>query len=836
MGQGKSILASAALALWTSLGIWAAPPSATIDRAVDTAKVKADLFGDPLPERAIARMGSTFLRHAGSIENLAFSADGKILASGDMFGTVHIWDLARSRHISEVWGGFDEQSLALSPDGQLLATGSAMDNDVRLWNSVTGREVAQLSCKSSPKSLLFAPDGNFLAVGSSQGDIYFWDVPSGQLRAQLRGHDGCIRALAFSRDSLELASGGDDKTICIWELPAGTRVKRLTGYKREIRFLSFSPDGSCLMSIGDDEGYLGGGLLEAKSWEATTGKITNELPDNYFGRYPGVLSPDWQVVACGGESGRILLLRAGSADISKSWRAHSKSVKVLKYSPDGKILASSGDDNTIHLWDSVTGKEIAWRLGHQSQVTAVGFLPGGERLLSMSSDGSARVWEMRTGKQIRRISIDPGRIFQGSAPLGLVPGTSLFVAGNTEVNLVDADSGKIVREIHNQRLSLTTPAMSANGKLVVVGDFEGRVQVVEVKTGRKIRSLNLVDKPGVAALALAFSPDASLLASTHRLRFAAGDPSGVCLTDVATGKVLRRLEVNRAKINCLVFSPDGKMLATGCQDGTIGLWQVATGKEYRRIHHDRDLATCLAFSADGKMLASGSGGGLVYLWEVSTGQERARFPGHTGNVTSVAFAQDGRTLASGGDDTTALVWDVMGAGPDPSKPVGASNPGLDMSWADLQSLDAQQAFDALRFFVSRPKKAVTYLAKVFHPAEEWPAGKIAALLPGLDDVRFQVRMKAFQDLAELGEAAGPVLRQALQDKLSLESRRRIEQLLEQLDPARSRSRLRALRAIEALEYIGTPEAKQLLTELARGAKYARQTEEAQAAQQRLNSK
>jgi hypothetical protein len=242
----------------------------------------------------------------------------------------------------------------------------------------------------------------------------------------------------------------------------------------------------------------------------------------------------------------------------------------------------------------------------------------------------------------------------------------------------------------------------------------------------------------------------------------------------------------------------------------------------------------LSFSPDSRLLAS-SDGDAVHLWEVATGKEVRTFRGHRGDVNSLAFSANGRRLISTSTDSTALLWDLTLAA-HPAEP-GAKGPGgkeVAAWWEDLASQDAARAYAAVWRLAEVPKASVPFLHRHLKPVTDAEVKQIDQHITDLDNQAFAVREKAFQSLIRLGPAAASALRQALEQKPSLEVRRRIEQLLEGLSngpvPAEA---LRTLRALAVLEHAGTPEARQLLQALADGAPGAWLTEEARYPVQRL---
>jgi hypothetical protein len=336
------------------------------------------------------------------------------------------------------------------------------------------------------------------------------------------------------------------------------------------------------------------------------------------------------------------------------------------------------------------------------------------------------------------------------------------------------------------------------------------------------------------------------------------------LREAATGKVLLALAERKPREEAWdrprpVFSPDGRMLATvnslrpnpdeegKLADYRICVWDLATGREILSLPTGAIWA--LAFSPDSRTLAAAGGfrdpyfrekdgDTSVRLWDLATGNELLRLHENNSSVTSLAFAPDGQSLAGGMRDTTVLVWDLT---PGlrrlrlPAKDLGVGD--FDRLWADLAGDDTAKARVAVGSLVAAADQAVPLLKDRLRPAAAVPAERLRKLLADLDSEAFAVREAARKELHDLGDLAEQALRKALEGNPSLETRKRIEALLDVSPlPARSPEVLRRLRAIQALEQIGTPAARQLLQHLAEGAPSARETREARAALQRLGSR
>jgi hypothetical protein len=374
----------------------------------------------------------------------------------------------------------------------------------------------------------------------------------------------------------------------------------------------------------------------------------------------------------------------------------------------------------------------------------------------------------------------------------------------------------------------------------------------DVGTGRELHTLK--GHEGEISC-VAFSPDGKLVASAGWNYSQNPDPA-IRIWDAATGKELRRLHGQTHGVHALAFTPDGRALASaGASFDPQGdpafaeallLLDVATGQVLRRLdgaparnHGDWRQVRALAFSPDGKTLASGESDQALVLYETLTGRVRRELAGHAGSIFAIAFSPDGRVVASAGSDLTALVWDARRLGPGEPRRGVLSPRELESCWTDLAGEDAARAYRALQAMAAVGPQSVPFLKGRLRPsAVAVDRQRLARLIADLDSDRFAVREEATAGLENLGELAEPALARALEGGPAPEARRRIEWLRERIAEQRGRTPaaepLRALRGVELLEQIGTPEARTVLGALARGTSEARLTREAKGALERLD--
>jgi RNA polymerase sigma factor (sigma-70 family) len=491
----------------------------------------------------------------------------------------------------------------------------------------------------------------------------------------------------------------------------------------------------------------------------------------------------------------------------RSLLGHKDRIASVAYSSDGQWIATAAWDGTARLWDARTGKETrrldvpAPRDYHPPHLSRILFSPNNEFVVvaqqAMPNEAGVVVWERRTGKKVHEF---PG----GTGGVAVSPDGKLIACGGFGViRLYEFATGNPRREIHSQQTHICALTFSADGKTLF---STGPPPTPQREDG--IERLTLM-------------------------------PAEIRVWDVATGKerrsVLRGLVVGgHGNDNRLALSPDGRTLAV-CSS----LFETATAEGRAKLIGHTDVVDAVAFSPDGRTLASGSMDGTVRLWDLPSGKEVARFgkelPQFAGRgwVLAVAFSPDGRTLVSGGLDKTAHLWDVGRITGRRRESAERSAADLDADWKDLAG-DAAVSYAALGRLVSSPREGVAFLGKQLQRVKPPDAKRIECLIADLDDERFQVREQAVRELEALAEYAAPALRRALTGKPSLEVRRRLSALLNRLDGARPLAKtVRQIRAVEALESVGNPEAQRVLDKLATGPPEMPLTQEAKTAAEYL---
>jgi WD40 repeat protein len=811
-----------------------------------------DSYGDPLPDGAVARLGTSRLCHQGAFA-LVFAPDGKALASLADDGSVRHWEVATGKELAEArlprFLGYSTGGtlLAFSADGKMLAV-AGPDQAVHVFDVPGLRERHRFPARGV-SVLAFAPGRGLLAAGSYDGAISLYDAAAGRPVREWEAGTASS-ALAFSADGKKLLTAGYHKgpvPVQEWEAATGKllreqAVKGATSYP-----MRFTPDGRLLVTSDTASRALG-------LWACAAGGAGPRLEQQPQSSGPLAFSVDGRALAHGDGDGVFRLWATDTGKLLRQLPAPGGRIWQVALSPDGKVLASvNRTDHAVHLWDVARGRELHTFAGHRSGPLAIAFAPDGKTIRTASRDGahspgarswapwSLRRWDARSGKELRAWTPDLGGEAHWAAfsPCGRF--LAVGVATGT-LRLLDAAAGgevrhwqlptQVVTERWEKKVLRKYPSLGADAFTAAIGPDGDRLLTAgrsagyilwDVTAGKEVRRF---PGPSEGAYWCAFSPDGRTLALAEWF----GASSRAYLLDSQTGKQVRELQGLRPPITKLAFAPDGRSLAVSLR-GDFTLWEVASGRLRCHIVGAAEWTFALAFSPHGRLLASGGRDGTVRLWDAATGRLLHRFQGHRSDVVSLAFSPDGRLLASASYDNVALVWDVAGIKPVVARaPRPEDLPGL---WAALAQDDAVKAYGAIQRLADGAALTVPFLAReLAGGAPPVDARHVAALVADLDSDRFAVREKAAAGLILLREPAREALRKVLTGNPSAELRRRAERLLQAMGSPEDEV-LRELRAVEVLERVGSTPARNVLQELARSGRAAAARREARAALGRL---
>jgi len=598
---------------------------------------------------------SVFAETFGNILSVAFSHDGKLLATGDAKGDVHVWQVAEAE-LQGSYHGHREwvRSVAFSPDGTLLATGSD-DHTIRLWNVKT-MHCCQilLGHESAVFSVAFSPNGQWLASGGSDRTVRVWEVETACSVKQFVAHDRLVRCVAFSPDGQQLASIGGDRLLKLWDWQAGLCRSTLEGHERSLRALAFSPDHRYVATGSSDQ--------TIRLWDIHTNRCAQVFRGHTNRVLSIAFSPDATFLASGGDDQTVRLWEVETGKLHHTLAGHSSRVSSVAFAVPPEhdnhtlILASGSDDQTVRLWQIPTGKCQHTLQGYTRSFRAVAFSPRpaiadppvNYLLASGSDDKLVRLWTWNREQQTctkRLLQGHTGRVWS----VAFSPDGSILASASDDktVRLWDMQTFQCRQILKGHTDWVRAVAFHPDGQWLATGSDDRRVGLWQVQTGEPVKVL---EGHKDFVWALAFSPDRQLLATGSHDRL-------VRLWQVGSWEEVGVLPGHQNWVRGVAFSPDGRLLATCSGDRTVRLWNPYTHECLDHLQVASRVRS-ISFSADGQTLACGSENKAITLWHLHSDQPPQLLEGHQEWVRSVAFSDDGQILASAGKDEVIRLWQV----------------------------------------------------------------------------------------------------------------------------------------------------------------------------------
>ena len=577
-----------------------------------------------------------------------FSPDGSRVAACADDGTARIWDVATGQPVTPplvhsqgvlIHGSVVTASrvrhVAFDASGKRAVV--SWNFSARVWDAETGKPIGhELAHSNYVFGFQFSPDGKLVLTASRDQTARLWDANTGEPVGQPMRHSDGIEWAVFGPDGQQIATAGLEGTVRLWSTASQQPVGSPLAHPKAVRCISFSPDGRRLVSGGDD--------LVARVWDVET-QLPSAAPLQHQGEICAVaFSPDGRRIATasGDHTARVWDAETGQPVIPPL--VHGAMVFRVNFSPNGKQLITGSHDGTARVWDSVSGAPVTAPLPHNHLVSHVSFHPDGGRVLTASHDGVVRLWKLPVDPGVPPLAFETeGQPLAFTSDGRLV----LWAQSNGTARAWDVVLRQPITKTLNEGSVVQHAAFTPDGRQVLTIGSDGTNRLWDLAGSRE--SVPPWKAP-VATAPPVFSPDAMRVVQSVECQMAGirRVPGGQAVADWK----------HQTEFRATAFSPDGRWVASGADDGVILLREADSGREVAGGLRHEALIFSMNFSPDSRLLATASQDGVVKLWRVPEARLYTQPMRHPRAVLQLAFSRDGGQLLTASEDKQVRIWNV----------------------------------------------------------------------------------------------------------------------------------------------------------------------------------
>jgi len=562
--------------------------------------------------------------HRAAIWSVAYSPDGKYIATGSRDYSIKLWEVSSGREIRTFLGHLNSvTTLVFDPTGKYIASGS-YDKNVIVWEIATGKEIQRITGhKDIVTSVAFSPDGTTIATAGWDWNAYLWNIATGEKITEFKVSPdkgtGNGTSLNFSEDGSTLITGNDNGMIIRYDLAKNVGIDTL-------RNIKFSSCGGCptftALNNGSTELISVSNGGPASLWNLKTGKLIREYGNDHK-KCKSVGIAKQYVFAAKEDS--ILIWNINGKSLHKIGITHTK-LNSAAISPDGKHIAAVGDDRLVQIWNTSTGKVVK---------TLKGIL-NNENDGGLGLDPESR-WQFNISRYINfrdNIKISPDEKYIAKGHVGSV------------VQLWDLMKGRVVRTFEGHEKAVLCFEFSKDGKYLFTGSGDRTVKMWEVATGKIIKTF---EGHRDLVFELAISDNGKYLIS-------GGWDATAILWDIEEGTMVKGYKMDNNSPYSLSFAHNDLYFLVGGLGKDFRMIELDTGEPARKFIGHTDIVSDI--SIQNKSILTTSWDAKVKLWDISTGLSIQKFIGHQGHVYEGTFDESGMRVATASADRTVKLWDV----------------------------------------------------------------------------------------------------------------------------------------------------------------------------------